>query len=78
MHTNEAIWLVLERAWLEYKSRLTSHNIKTWLSTFYKTLYFLTIYWHFTKNTKNMKENITELIPDSCDENFDVLARNVQ
>ena len=25
-----------------------------------------------------MKENITELIPDWCDENFDVLARNVQ
>ena len=24
-----------------------------------------------------MEENITELIPDWCDENFDVLARNV-
>ena len=24
------IWLVLERAWLKYRSRLTSHNMKTW------------------------------------------------
>ena len=29
MHTNEGIWLVLERAWLEYRSRLTWHNIET-------------------------------------------------
>ena len=35
-------------------------------------------YHLLTLFTKNMKENITELIPDWCDENFDVLARNVQ
>ena len=42
MHTNEAIWLVLERAWLEYRSRLTSQNIKTWLfPIFYINCIFL-------------------------------------
>ena len=73
MHTNEAIWLVLKRAWLEYRSRLTSHNIK---NDFFDNL---TVYYCHLLTlvfTKNMEENITELIPDWCDENFDVLARN--
>ena len=39
IHTNEAIWLVLERAWLEYRSRLTSHNIKTRLFRYFNCIF---------------------------------------
>ena len=41
-------------------------------------VYILAINWHFTRN---VGQNITELIPDWCDENLDVVlhavARNV-
>ena len=31
--------MVLERAWLEYRSRLTSHNIKTWLFRYFNCIF---------------------------------------
>ena len=60
MHTNEAIWLVLERARLEYRSRWRHATDKQQDTTFFNilTIYslpFLTLF------ARNMEENITEI-----------------
>ena len=65
-------WFLSVRDWsIDHVSRHTTskHDFFVILTVYSCNL--LTLF------TRNMEENITELIPDWCDENFDVLARDV-
>ena len=62
IHTNEAIWLVLERAWLEYRSRLTSHNIKTRLFRYFNCIFLPFIDTFYEKYGRKQHEINTRLV----------------